>query len=73
VYLAGILTTLADMGANVPKSPIYLAMGMNIDDYLTIERVMTGAELVTATTETLTLTDKGMDMVRKIRAVIPGV
>jgi predicted transcriptional regulator len=73
VYLCGILTTLADMGANVPKSPIYLAMGMNANDYETIERIMTTAGLVTVTAETMTLTKKGEEMVGKIRAVVPGV
>jgi hypothetical protein len=73
VYLCGILTTLADMGARVPKAPIYLAMGMNIDDYQTVETIMLKAGLVTATTETLTLTDAGRVMVGKIRAVMPNI
>lgn len=73
VYLCAILTTLAETGNAMPKSPIYLALGMDFDRYCTIEAVMVNAGLVTVTPETMTLTDAGHKMVAKIKAHIPGV
>lgn len=70
IHLAAILTTVAEVGGMSPRTPIYMAMGMNIDAYTLVESLLCRAGLAVATTETLTLTDSGKAMAAKIEADI---
>lgn len=72
VKLAAIITTVAEVGGMSPRTPIYLAMGMDIDAYTLIESLLTRAGLAVATNETLTLTEAGKAMAAKIEASIKG-
>ena len=75
IYLATILTTVGDMGEQgAPSGPLYAAlMGqMSLDDYQMIIGVCKGGNLMTESGHVLQLTDKGKDLVKQIKATIPG-
>jgi predicted transcriptional regulator len=57
--IAAITTTLLETGGTSPASMIYLALGMNIQDYNDIVSIMRGSGLVTTTSDTVSLTSRG--------------
>lgn len=54
------------MGPMMPASTLYVAMGMDINGYDVVSAVMRDVGLVTTTAETITLTEKGLELGRKI-------
>lgn len=54
------------MGPMMPASTLYVAMGMDIHGYETVARIMREVGLVTTTAETIKLTEKGLELGRKI-------
>lgn len=74
IYLATILTTVGDIPEGAPSGHLYAAlMGqMSLDDYQMIIGVCKGGNLMTESGHVLQLTDKGKDLVKQIKATIPG-
>jgi len=54
------------LGPMMPASTLYVALGMDIHAYEVVARIMRDSGLVTTTSETITLTWKGLDLGRKI-------
>jgi len=61
--IAAILTTIYETSPNdpIPASPVYMALGMNIELYTQLTDIMVKAKLIVKTSETLALTDVGRD------------
>lgn len=53
-------------GSMMPASTLYMALGMDIHGYEIVSEMMRGVGLVTLTAETITLTEKGLELGRKI-------
>lgn len=69
--LAALVTTLADMPDNwSPRTPVYLALGMDIDKYTAFESAVSRAGLVTVTNDTIKLTADGKALADKINAAL---
>lgn len=61
-YVCAIATTLVETGNPLaPASAIYMALGCNIDDYNATARCMLAIGLIRLTSETIQLTEKGID------------
>jgi hypothetical protein len=71
IYLATILTTVAEMG-EAPSGHLYAGlMGrMNLDDYNMLIGICKGGSLMTESNHVLTLTAKGQEMVKKINETL---
>jgi len=73
VYLATILTTIADMGQEGAVSGHLYAglMGrMNLDEYNMLIGLCKGGSLLTESSHVLKLTDKGREMVKRIQETL---
>lgn len=73
--IAAITSTLFDLrndllDGKAPASQIYLALGMNITEYTSIVSVMTELGLIVTTSETVKLTQKGLDLGEKCSKVL---
>ena len=69
-YVACVLATLDDVGGSSPRSPIYLALGANMEVFEIVEGFLKQAGLATGTSEELVLTAKGRAMATKINEVL---
>lgn len=68
--VACVLATLADVGGDSPRSPIYLALGSDMETFEAVENVIVQAGLATRTADTIALTAKGFGMARRINEVL---
>ena len=61
--IAAILTTIYEVSPNepIPASPVYIALGMDIQLYHTLTNVMVKANMIVKTSDTLALTDEGRE------------
>ena len=60
-YISAILTTILEVSPTdpIPASSIYLAMGMNLQNYELVRDVMVKCNWVVATSSTIALTSEG--------------
>lgn len=70
--VAAVITTVDEVNF-APESMVYLGLGVNLDQWYTIKGMMTGAGLVTAQYDTLTITPAGHALAQKINAAMEGV
>lgn len=70
--VAAILTTLAEVGGESPRTPIYMALGSNLARFEGVESLLKAAGLITGTSEVITLTEKGRAMAAKCEAALKG-
>lgn len=68
--LAAVLTTLVEVGGMSPASSIYLALGMDIDDYAQVSAIMHNAGLANVTATTITITAYGREIASKCVAAL---
>lgn len=68
--IAAILTTLAEVSDAAPESSVYLALGMDMDQYTTIRDVMVRLNLITVKSYTLRLTPLGRQTADKINQTL---
>ena len=74
VYLAAIITTIADMPEGAPSGHLYAGlMGqMDLSSYQLLIGVCKDAGLIAESNHLITLTDKGREVVVKLKAMCPG-
>jgi hypothetical protein len=70
IDLAAVLTTALDIGGAVPKGPLYLALGCDIDRWSVVEALLVKIQLAQVTSETLTLTQKGQELAKRLESVL---
>ena len=69
--IAAVTSTLEELGNPVsPASSIYLALGMDLGRYDLVAKVLSDAGLANVTSETIQLTEKGLDIGRQCSALI---
>jgi len=75
IYLATILETLDMPGAagGVPRSHVMLGLGLDLNAYLMVERILVASDMVKSSNDLLTITDKGKEMAAKVAAALPKV
>lgn len=59
LFVAAVLSTLVEAGSGMPESTGYLALGMNLDDWQLIKRVMIEAGYINVQNHYVTLTAAG--------------
>jgi hypothetical protein len=69
IDMAAVLTTAAEIGGAVPQSPLYLALGGDLDRFTLVRDVLVKSGLATVTAETLTLTEAGRLTAAKLEAL----
>lgn len=68
--IAAVLTTLREVNEPSPRSSIYMALGMDMKRYETLEQALVGAGFVKTTSQTITLTGKGIESADNIIAAL---
>ena len=70
VYLAAILTTVAESPDGAPSGVMYAALQdqLGLQDYQDLLTICTSTGLCEKSNQLITLTSKGRDMVSKIKA-----
>ncbi len=67
VMLCAVLSTLLAIDGHwSPETPIYLALGCDFEKYSLLKQMLCTAGLCTAQSDTLTLTEKGIELARKV-------
>lgn len=65
-YVAGIVTTLHELGTDCAESTIYTAMGMDIGRYEAIRGLMVASDLILVRGHRIALTEKGRTLAANI-------
>lgn len=67
MYLCAILTTLDEVpGGWSPRTHIMLGCKLDLETYHFIERVLVQADLVTTTSDVITISLKGRELAKKV-------
>ncbi len=71
VAICAVLSVLLEMPDYwSPRTPVYLALGADMDKFNTVETIMKGAKLIETTSDTMTLTPLGVEFAQKVNALI---
>jgi len=67
-----ILSLLSEEDSPVPKTPIYMALGSDLDRLTRVSMLLESAGVVKMSSETMTLTAKGREMAAKVNEIMAG-
>lgn len=70
VYVASILTTLADLDTDAAESTVYMAMGMDLAKYELVRNILVASGLVTVEGYRIAITEKGKELAEKCSAAL---
>lgn len=68
--IAAILTTLRELNTDTPESIIYLALGMDINRYDLLRRIMESSGLINVNNHRISLTAKGIEIADQLLVVM---